>query len=284
MKELPLLDIPVPFNVDTEINENILNLYRNYPCNLKALVFVLCMGGVLEGTVNLNKFSIKKNDFVVLSSGSILQLAGARDNPKLYVMVFSSKFIESINWPNQILDFMYYLKTNPVISLADNDAKALEAISGVMINSLKEDVEFSTDVVKHMMMAILCHLRESSGFLTKMVEIQGNDRAEIICKKFTNLAIQYYSKERNISFYADKLGITPTYLSIVVKQVTGKTVMSVISSLVINDAKAKLKSTNLSVNEISDSLSFANASFFGKYFKRYVGMGPLAYRNDSGNV
>ena len=47
----------------------------------------------------------------------------------------------------------------------------------------------------------------------------------------------------------------------------------------IMDAKSQLKSTRLSIQEISDSLNFANTSFFGKYFKRYVGMSPLAYRN-----
>ena len=46
------------------------------------------------------------------------------------------------------------------------------------------------------------------------------------------------------------------------------------------DAKSQLKSTNRSVQEISDSLNFANMSFFGKYFKRYTGMSPLEYRNN----
>ena len=50
--------------------------------------------------------------------------------------------------------------------------------------------------------------------------------------------------------------------------------------MVIIYAKSQLKSTRLSIQEISDSLNFANTSFFGKYFKRYVGMSPLAYRNN----
>ena len=56
--------------------------------------------------------------------------------------------------------------------------------------------------------------------------------------------------------------------------------MEIISRMVIMDAKSQLKSTNLSIQEISDSLNFANMSFFGKYFKRYVGMSPLDYRNN----
>ena len=55
--------------------------------------------------------------------------------------------------------------------------------------------------------------------------------------------------------------------------------MSIISGMVIMNAKSQLKLTGLSVQAISDSLNFADISFFGKYFKRYTGMSPLEYRN-----
>ena len=81
------------------------------------------------------------------------------------------------------------------------------------------------------------------------------------------------------SYYAEKLGITHAYLCSTVKQVMGRTCGDIISDMVIMDAKSQLKSTHLSIQDISDSLHFANMSFFGKYFKRYVGMSPLEYRN-----
>ena len=43
--------------------------------------------------------------------------------------------------------------------------------------------------------------------------------------------------------------------------------------------KAKLKSTDMTIQEIAYSLNFPSASFFGKYFKRHLGMSPLEYRN-----
>ena len=91
--------------------------------------------------------------------------------------------------------------------------------------------------------------------------------------------MQNYMKERNVSSYAKKMGITPAHLCTTVKQVTGKTCVEIISTMVVMDAKAQLKSTNLSIHDIAYSLNFTNMSFFGKYFKRYVGVGPLEYRN-----
>jgi AraC-like DNA-binding protein len=74
------------------------------------------------------------------------------------------------------------------------------------------------------------------------------------------------------------MGVSLQYLSTTVKQVTGKNILDIISYVVIMDAKSKLKSTDMTIQEISYSLNFPNASFFGKYFKRHVGMTPLEFR------
>ena len=63
------------------------------------------------------------------------------------------------------------------------------------------------------------------------------------------------------------------------RQVTGRNVLDIIAHVVIVDVKAKLKSPNMTIQEIAYSLNFHSASFFGKYFKRHMGMSPLEYRN-----
>ena len=66
-----------------------------------------------------------------------------------------------------------------------------------------------------------------------------------------------------------------------VNKITGKTVTDIIAKLVITDAEAKLKSTDLTIQEIAYSLNFPDISFFGKYFKRYTGMSPKQYREST---
>lgn len=76
------------------------------------------------------------------------------------------------------------------------------------------------------------------------------------------------------------LHISPQHLSTTVNKITGKTVTDIIAKLVITDAEAKLKSTDLTIQEIAYSLNFPDISFFGKYFKRYTGMSPKQYREN----
>ena len=104
-------------------------------------------------------------------------------------------------------------------------------------------------------------------------------KSEHISKEFGQLVIQNYSKERSVAWYAQQLHITHAHLCTTVKQITGKTCIEVISEMVIMDAKSQLKSSSLSIRDIAYSLNFTNMSFFGKYFKRHVGIGPQEYRN-----
>ena len=106
-----------------------------------------------------------------------------------------------------------------------------------------------------------------------------SNRKKEICRELIRVITENYKNERRAQFYADELGISLQHLSTTVRQVTGKSVLDTIAYIVIMDAKAKLKGTNMTIQEIAYSLNFPSASFFGKYFRRYVGMTPLEFRN-----
>ena len=280
-KTLPKIDlIDEDFVIGTGISESILNLYKDYPCRLNAEIFVLCMNGSIDATINLSRYTVRKNDFVTLSPGSIIQLHKAEGDLKIYYMVFSSRFINEVSIAKSMIDFLYLIKSAPVLSLPSVFSSIYEEFFMLMIRIYELNHNQNKEVLKCMLLSILYRLKELYVSQRKDVFSEtASTRNETICKAFAHLVIQHYNKERNITFYAKKLGITPTHLSNTVKHTTGKTVIEFISEMVITDAKAQLKSTNLPINVIAESLNFPNVSFFGKYFKRHVGMGPQQYRN-----
>jgi AraC-like DNA-binding protein len=85
-------------------------------------------------------------------------------------------------------------------------------------------------------------------------------------------------KPRTVNWYANRLCVTPKYLSTVCKQVSGKTAFEWINEYVGVDIKHMLKNTNLSIKEITDELNFPNMSFFGKYCRNHFGISPSEYR------
>ena len=100
----------------------------------------------------------------------------------------------------------------------------------------------------------------------------------MLVEKFLHLAQSYYKEQRGLEFYADKLCITPKHLSKIIKETTGKPANDWIDEHVALEAKALLKSTNMTISQISDELNFPSQSFFGKYFKRVTGMSPSEYK------
>jgi len=88
----------------------------------------------------------------------------------------------------------------------------------------------------------------------------------------------HYKEERSLEFYADKLCLTCKYISKVIKETSGKTANDIIDEHVALEVKALLKSTNMTIDQISETLNFPSQSFFGKYFKRITGISPKEYK------
>ncbi|MDR3217915.1 MAG: helix-turn-helix domain-containing protein, partial [Dysgonamonadaceae bacterium] len=113
---------------------------------------------------------------------------------------------------------------------------------------------------------------------------QGNaaptNKKDELFNSFYRLVLQHYKDSREVGFYADKLCVAPKYLSAAIKETTGKSAFEWITDYVLLEAKSLLKSTNMTIQQISDELNFANQSFFGKYFKRLAGMSPKSYRGE----
>lgn len=279
--KLPKIELPEEWLIGTDISKELLSLYTNFPCRLKCEIFVLCMSGEIEASINLNRITVRANDFVTITPGSIFQIHRVEGDLKIYFGGFSSSYIEQANLHHTPLDSLYVAIGRPLITLKPKGAKLLEEYLKFLIklyefyDNANDRKRFAPFLYDSMHAGIAMIYRNNKANFQEPLS-----KSEQICKEFTQLVTQHYNTTRNVSWYAKRLGITHAHLSTIVKQATGKTCIEIISKMVIMDAKAQLKSTTLSIQEISESLNFANMSFFGKYFKRYTGMSPLEYRNN----
>ena len=118
-KELPKLDIPEDWIIGTDISREILNMYTNFPCRLKAGIFVLCLQGEIEASIDATNYTVKANDFVTIVPGSILQIHKVEGDLHIYFLGYSSQFITETNIIKSTLDIFYTIKATPVISLKE---------------------------------------------------------------------------------------------------------------------------------------------------------------------
>ena len=97
-------------------------------------------------------------------------------------------------------------------------------------------------------------------------------------KRFVQLLWSSGGKEREVSYFANQMCITPKYLSVIVHDACGKTPMQMIHSYTSNKIAQMLCNTSLSIKEIARELDFSNESFFGRYVKKHLGCPPGEYR------
>lgn len=277
-EKLPKIDLPEDWVIGTDISRELLSLYTNYPLRLKCEIFVLCMSGEVDASVNLNRIAVRANDVVTLTPGSVFQIHRVEGDLKIYFLGFSSQCVEQADRSRSIFDAMHLTLARPVVSLKPQGARMLEEYLCMVIRMytfLSERIRKS--ITPNLYADI--HTGLSLLYSSRVLDKHSISKSEQISCDFSRLVMLHYTEVRNVSWYAERLGITHAHLCNTVKQATGRTCVEIISSMVIMDAKAQLKSTRLSIQEIAEALHFANMSFFGKYFKRYVGMSPLEYRN-----
>ena len=101
----------------------------------------------------------------------------------------------------------------------------------------------------------------------------------MVFDQFIKLVSQNYTVHRNVGFYADKLCLTPKYLSKLIRDTSGRSAPDWIDSYVVLEAKNLLKYSNATIKEIVYTLNFPNQSVFYKFFKARTGMTPTEYRN-----
>ena len=103
-----------------------------------------------------------------------------------------------------------------------------------------------------------------------------------IYMQLIQLIDQYYTSERGVRFYADRLYLSPKYLTSLVKSVSDNSVQELVFKAITKKAISLITTTDKSIKEIADYLNFPNASAFGTFFKKQVGMSPINYRQKEG--
>ncbi|MDE7130093.1 MAG: helix-turn-helix domain-containing protein, partial [Alistipes sp.] len=145
------------------------------------------------------------------------------------------------------------------------------------------DIPFQKHIIEHgvMVMSYMVASRSAKHSPIKQMQLT---RQNTILHKFLSTLATDFTKSREVAYYADKLCITPKYLTIVVRNTSGMSATEWISRIVINNAKALLTGTQMTVQQISNKLNFPNPSFFGQYFLRHVGKTPKEFRRNSTNM
>lgn len=249
------------------------------PWKLGRPLFAMCLQGSATVKVNLQEYKISSNELVTLMPDAIVHGYSFSDDFK-GVMVLVSKSVAEDLLPDitSVLPILMDFRQSPVIKLMPDEAKSLYDFYNFIWEKLPK---VYGDYGKHELNGLLLSIFYEVLSVYKerfAYDKFKRTRNEETFYKFYSLIEKEYCKERSVVHYADRLCISPKHLSMVVKKVSGRTASDWIDDYVILQAKQMLRSSSLTIQEVSRELNFSNQSFFGKYFKKHVGLSPSEYR------
>lgn len=277
IQHLPRIDF---IGNDFAIFDNIRDIpFTSYPTRLNAACFIVCLQGESKLNISLQGCYIAKNTMAVILPDQIVQqLERSDDFSGLFIAVAKDFMDDVIPTLQKLFPLFFRIKESPCVQITDEEVESFREYHSFLWKKVKlKDSQFRKEITKGLLLSLFYEIYTIYQGHT-LTEIRPKSRKEDLFERFIRAVTADFKSERSVTYYADKLFLTPKHLSTAVKEVSGKTASEWIDGLVLLEAKALLKSSEMSIQEISDELHFANQSFFGKYFKHHTGVSPKEYR------
>lgn len=258
-----------------------------YPCRFHGYMAFFCIKGEFEVEINLKKFTIRKDSMFIYTPGNIVRVTNIdpreKESVHFVVVAISEDLMSSTRFDfSKLYNESLRLLESTCVVINENERglyrkyfDLIQEVSKMRMPNMRESVTALISSIFYLMGAMW------TDRLTAAKKNGGDEmstRSKIVLEDFLLLVRDYHTKERSLSFYADKLYLTPKYLSKLIKSVSGKSAHEWIDSFVILEAKNLLKYSDMSIKSIVYELNFPNQTTFYRFFKTKTGMTPSEYR------
>ena len=254
----------------------------SYPFKLTFTSAILCYKGSIRTTVNRHEYVVGCNDAFIVQSGSIVEFLSGSDDLKIIAMAFEDKGSESL-FNSSAMNANSYIMHRSVPMLLHLEDEEMQ-MQKRLYKEIRQfysmvDATYRSEVVKgYLYVSVASFLSKLGGISRQEKVLYDGSREDELYLQFMDDLQVFGSRERMVSFYADRCCVSPKYFSKMIHLASGKTPIQLIKERVIVEAKVLLNSTDMSIQQIAEALNFPNDSFFCRYFKLEVKISPLKYR------
>ena len=235
--------------------------------------------GTVEVSVNMKDYLVTAPSMIIYLEGMVVRQGALGPNTRMDAFMIGKQMTDNILSESNIYSQLRsQIMRDPVFPIF-GQGKVTAYFKRLLLKIVEmKDSPYRIEAAKHMILTLFYGFALSHP---DRLNPKVQNRSENITDRFFTLVKQNYKIHRDVAFYADNLCITPKYLSQSVREATGKPALQMIDDFVVAESKALLRSTDLSIEMIAETMGFHSQSLFGKYFKRVTGHSPRDYRKDT---
>jgi len=214
---------------------------------------------------------------------NIALAAGGQRHQAGWMLVLHPDFLWNTPLAQKIKQYEYFsYATNEALHLSEQEERKLTAIVQNIEQEYQGNMDkFSQDVIIAQLDVLLTYSERfyERQFLTRKIQNhQLLQRLEAVLAAYFDHEDLATTGLPTVQYVADKLNVSPNYLSSMLKVLTGQSTQQHIHNKLIEKAKVQLSTTNLSVSEIAYVLGFEHPQSFSRLFKTKTALSPLEFR------
>ena len=260
--------------------ESLLDVERGDAAKLEHFVFILCLRGHAAISIDGRSYNLYPDNVLICHPNIVLGESMSSMDFEFRGVVLSKDYLQRLPLvsTDNMWDVMMFFEKAPVLSLTPDEVKDFCRYYDLIRPRLADThLRYREELLSALLTALLYEL---SNIISRFADFrpQPYSAGSNVFRNFLSLLSSSYPKSRSVAYYADKLCLTPKYLSTVCKEVSGETASELINRYVVKDIDFLLKQRGRSVKEICNELEFPNLSFFGRYVKKHLGLSPKQYR------
>ena len=258
-----------------------------HPCRFDGYLAFFCYEGHFDIEVNLRTFQVRENSLFLYTPGNIVRVSDIsseeKKEVKFLIIAVSKTLMEMTHFDFvKLYDESLRLLETPCVVIGDEPKgickKYLDLAKDICVMDLPNKRDAVSSLISSIFYLMGALWVDRLSEMKQKAEEVRSVRSKVILEDFLALVRDNHSRERCLSFYADKLYLTPKYLSKLIKSASGKSAHEWIDSFVILEAKNLLKYSGMSIKSIVWELNFPNQTTFYRFFKTQTGMTPSEYR------
>ena len=237
-----------------------------------GIIVILCKGDKGFIKIDGKEYKLSNNNVVILPENHVINYISPMLLHERNMIAVSTDYI--LNMPSPIDTSIFsYSRHMSVIKIADDKFDDLRSYYNFIHKESLENGKYRKEIIQSIFYALVLEILEEYEKIfdsSYNSDIKSNDLSD----RFFRLLAIHYKNNRSVQFYADKLNLTPKYLSTAIKRTTGRPILNWIHEAILIDAKMLLHTTNLTVQQISEQLNFSSPSAFVQFFKKHTGKTP----------
>jgi AraC-like DNA-binding protein len=239
----------------------------------------ICLAGKATLQANLESYQILPGCLIIMSPHLIKQWQGMSDDFRTLAILFTRDFMVA-GQNTAFAQFHFFENTaKHVFMLHANQITAIAASLNLIKEKYANQHSYRPQVLSALINGLLFEVASFyEDYSTSVAAVQS--RSQLLTTDFKHLVNQHFAQERSVSYYAEKLFITPGHLTETIREVTGKTPGEWIAEAIVLEACVLLQNPVFTIAQVAQSLNFHDQSVFGKYFKNITGKSPATYRRD----